>query len=477
MQIKEANGFAKTAIEKLVFFTDDLLDLSLHTSTLGVKYHARLLGLMQIFKDKYLRLAGNFPDVSVDYYYITRGDEVRPDTKARDAADKVKQVVSRHLSGAGCTFHFVNAQGLLRQIRKRRLRERVLLWAENPMHTEEGYVGLVRLRDYFEFITDEHGGLDERMFESNVRGFQQNTQVNIQLRQSLASREEANFWLLNNGITVICSEAQSSGVRRLNLEDPQIVNGLQTSREIFTYFRQRKDSEDELRTILVKVINTRNEVVRDAVIKATNSQNQMNPASLRATDPIHHQIEDLFRTYSLFYDRRKGFYKDQGKPIKKILSVTELVQAIVSVLLQRPDDARARPSNYIKDDEKYESIFGTGRVQLATYWSCISMVRHVDDFLSTLDLERGEKRNIKFYLAAYLACYLTEQVEITQEKLLEIDTAAINNDMTKKGFDKVWKKYDKLGGTDTVARGPDLIKQLKADLRRQHTRKRRRAGH
>jgi hypothetical protein len=42
------------------------------------------------------------------------------------------------------------------------------------------------------------------------------------------------------------------------------------------------------------------------------------------TDQIHRDIEELFKGSGLFYDRRKGFYKDQGKPIKKIVSVNLL---------------------------------------------------------------------------------------------------------------------------------------------------------
>jgi hypothetical protein len=53
------------------------------------------------------------------------------------------------------------------------------------MQTEEGYVGLVKLRDYYSFLEDEPGVLAERIFESNVRGFQQHTPVNTQIRHSL----------------------------------------------------------------------------------------------------------------------------------------------------------------------------------------------------------------------------------------------------------------------------------------------------
>lgn len=317
MQVKSSDGFRMTEVEKLFFFSDDLLDLSRSSDTLATKYHTRLVQIMRTFKEKYHLLMGGFPSISVDYYYVTKGDELLPDSKANEAAARVREKVCEHLSHADCNFHFVNIQGLLAQIRVRPPRERVLVWSENPLQIEHGWIGLVKLGDFFRLITDEHGDLAEQIFESNVRGFQQSTAVNVQIRQSLSTGKEVNFWLLNNGITVVAKRTQSGTQRRLNLEDPQIVNGLQTAREVFNYFREEQP-QNENRSILVKVIETADEVVRDAVIKATNSQNMMPPASLRATDPIHHQIEDFFKRYGLYYDRRRVSIRTLGSPSRRL---------------------------------------------------------------------------------------------------------------------------------------------------------------
>ena len=97
------------------------------------------------------------------------------------------------------------------------------------------------------------------------------------------------------------------------------MNGLQTSREIFDYFLLDKPA-DEQRALLVRVIETSNAEMMDQIIRATNSQNRMQEASLRMTDPIHRQIEGLFRQYDLSYDRRKGFYKDKASQFIKSLA-------------------------------------------------------------------------------------------------------------------------------------------------------------
>jgi hypothetical protein len=463
IQHKSNNGFSPIEINKLFFFLDDLLDLSRDVSSFSSKYHAHLLEIMRTFKEKYLQIAGQFPRVLIDYYYLTKGDETKPDVNALDAAAKVRGKIRQHLSKAQCEFHFINAQGLLEQVMLRPPRQRMLVWSESPMQTKEGYVGLVKLGDFASFLKDDRGELADRIFESNVRGFQQNTPVNLQIRQSLKVKQ-ANFWLLNNGITIIAANQQNAGHLRVNLEDPQIVNGLQTSREIFRYFSEDKPEQDD-RAILVKVIETADSVTRDAVIKATNSQNKMPPASLRATDPIHHQIEDLFKQYDLYYDRQKGFYKDKGKPIKKIVSVIELVQAVVAVLLQRPDDARARPGDYIKDDKKYDSVFASD-TSLSVFLTSVRILHRVEEFLEALELDRGLERNLKFYVAAYLACKLCQHANPSADQILTVDTTTIDGAVLHECYTRVKVKYDEQGGNDVVARGPDLARKLKTELKR-----------
>jgi hypothetical protein len=463
-QVKSSGGFSANAIEKLILTTEDLLDLSRSAASISNRYHLKLLSIFRSFKEKYLTIAGNFPSLTVDYYYVTKADEVQPDNKANDAAGKVIDGANRHMNRAQCEFHFKNAQALLAQVMVRPTRERTLIWVEAPMQTREGYVGLAKLKDYFEFIKADDGTLAEMIFESNVRGFQQNTPVNKQIRDSLKDSQGVNFWLLNNGITIVASRTQNAGHLHLSLEDPQIVNGLQTSREIFTYFSEIGENDDS-RSILVRVIQTEDDVVRDSVVKATNSQNKMPPYSLRATDPIHHQIEELFKKYQLYYDRRKGFYKDKGKPISRIVSVTELLQAAIAVVVHRPDDARARPGDYITDDDKYASVF-ENNLPLGVYLSTVQIARRVDDFLESCNVERGEQRNLKYYVAFYVVCALTDSLAPNPEGIIAIEEGSIKDELLRDIYARVLNKYKKLGANDTVARGPDLLRKLRTEMKK-----------
>ena len=60
------------------------------------------------------------------------------------------------------------------------------------------------------------------------------------------------------------------------------------------------------RNVLVRVIVPPDEKVRSKIIRATNLQTPIPDISPRATDQIHFDIEEKFRLYQLFDERRKG---------------------------------------------------------------------------------------------------------------------------------------------------------------------------
>lgn len=445
IQVKTSGGFKSTEAQKLVFLADDFLDLSKDAGSLADKYNPLVLRAMRSFKEKYLQISGGFPDIAVDFYYATGDDAPPPDAKAQAAAEHVKEKVRGHLNKATPSFSFFGAQQLWEKVQERPARERMLIWSEQPLSAEEGHVGLVKLSEFFRFLKDDMGDLAEKIFESNVRGYQADTPVNARIRKSLDEPKKANFWLLNNGVTIISSKVSSAGHLRLNLTDPQIVNGLQTSREVFSYWNEMEPGNDQ-RSLLVRVIVTDDPEVSDMVIRATNSQNRMQESSLRMTDPIHRKIEDLLKQHDLYFDRRKGFYKDQDMPVHKIISANALAQSLLSILLQRPDDARARPGDYFKKEDRYSSLFEEERYPLPIYLTSVTVMREVSEYLDfRLELSAIDKRNIEYYVASALTCDLTRQLDPSAVSIIKALTPkAVTSDAIHAAYERVWPIYEKL---------------------------------
>jgi hypothetical protein len=464
-QVKQANGFSPTPIEKLYFFTEDMLDLTQPALTFKAKYNARLIELMDVFKSKYPKLA--FPDVNIDYYYVTKADDPEIHPRASGASEKLCGKAKSLLSNANCTFHFIDAAKLWKQVQQRPPKTRALKWSTTSLETPEGYVGLVKLKDYYNFIQDSDGSLYERIFESNVRGFQKDTEINRDIRRTLATPGPADFWLLNNGITILASKVGTAGYQSIAIEDPQVVNGLQTSREIFGYYRKLEPHiNDDDRRLLVRVIKPADSSVREEIVRATNNQNRMPPEALRATDQIHGYIESVFAQSGLYYDRRPGECKDKGVAINNIVGIVGLLQAVVSIVLQKPHEAYGAPGRYIKDESKYNSVFGDKAFTPPLYLNCVKLQRRVDEHLLNVQkVERAHRQKVRFYLATYVACAEANSRQPSVKEVLAIDADKLEVSLLSECFDRVWPMYVTAGADNNAAKGSkirdDMLKEIK----------------
>lgn len=159
---------------------------------------------------------------------------------------------------------------------------------------------------------------------------------------------------------MLASEIDQKSTKIFEIKNPEIVNGLQTSTEIYNYFTSNKEKileEEKNRRLLIRIIIPNNDDSRDSIILATNSQTSIPKAILRGTDSIHREIENYLKTKDLFYDRRKNYYKNDGKPKEKIISIQFLAQCLISILLNKPNYARGRPSMLLNDEETYEYLY------------------------------------------------------------------------------------------------------------------------
>ena len=251
MQMKETKGFSPIDVDKLSFFTDDLLDIGKEPHLYHTTYHEKLANLMRIFKSKYCEMSGATPNVTIDYYFITKNDS-EPGVNARTSGANVCAKAKEHFRRADVRpFIFVNAVKLWSQVQIRPLRKKSIAF-EDSFDTDEGWAGLVNLRNFYDFITDDsapEAKINESFLEENVRGYQQETSVNKRISATLGNPDSPEFWLLNNGITILTPLATPALGSKLEISDPQIVNGLQTSRKIFDYF------SDKLKIHLIPTID------------------------------------------------------------------------------------------------------------------------------------------------------------------------------------------------------------------------------
>lgn len=459
IQSKNTNGFGESAVEKCTSSANDLFDFSKTTAELRTVYNNDLLANRDVFMKQYLHLASKFPVLNFHYFYASKGIEVH-DNVARKVTN-LEETIRKHFDKATINFTFLTASSLIELSRKEQIRTKGITFVDNPISTQDGgYIALVPLKNYFNFITDDNREIIKYFFDSNIRDYQGSVEVNSAIKETLNNNSSEDFWWLNNGVTITATNASISS-KILQIEEPQIVNGLQTSFELYNYFKQNPDSIDS-RNVLIRIVKTSDEKSRLKVIKSTNSQTNIPPASLRATDPIHRDIEDFLLSKGIYYDRRKNYHKNQLRPINKIIAIPYLAQLAMSVLQQKPDYARARPSTIIKNDSDYEKIFND-RIPIDVYYKLIFIQQKIEQNINSFDnpkLNRSQKGDIKFHVLMYVVCALANNFAPNVERINNIDLTNLNDDLIDRAIQNTLVIYDSMGGNDGVAKGKEFVNEV-----------------
>jgi hypothetical protein len=244
----------------------------------------------------------------------------------------------------------------------------------------------------------------------------------------------------------------------MKIRNPEVVNGLQTSHEIFEWYNAHKKDKD-IRNVLVRVIVPTDEKSRSKIIKATNSQTPVSMLSLMSTDQIQEDIEDRLRLYGLFYDRKKGEYRRLKKAIKKIVGMGAMAQAVIAIALQKPDQARGRPETYVKDHAA--EVFDT-TVDRDLYAACILLDRQVLEFLQAQGLDSDEVRDIRYYVSMLVGTEWNLQSRTADSIAKAIGAAVrpISPTILKNATQKARTVYKSLGATDVVAKSAEMTRQV-----------------
>lgn len=404
VQAKRSEGFGEDAFDKVVASTKKLLDLNFTDEQLSGLYSPDVIARVRLFTRAWTVLSIRSPRISITFAYVSRGDTGALSSgvvqKSADVRDELRKLVP----GSEVEVRTVGAKELW-ELASATPEYDLQLRFRDYISEGDSYAGLVSLPEYFRFLSDESGALRGHLFDWNVRDFQGAVTVNRQMQATLEADDRRDFWWLNNGVTILCSAVNIGGEKTFTLSGVQIVNGMQTSHAIHDVLTATGADLDrhKRRSVQVRVIKTLDEATRDDVIRATNSQTKVPDASLHATEDLHRQIESHFVAKGWYYDRRKNFYKNAGKPADKIISIPTLGQAVMAIGLSRPDDARARPSTLLNNEADYAAVF-SATLSLEVYLWIATVQRRVDSLLLSegVGADASTRTNTRFYISSYL---------------------------------------------------------------------------
>jgi len=226
----------------------------------------------------------------------------------------------------------------------------------------KGIVATVAATELINLIMDPDNPskLIEDVFNENVRVYLKlKNRINQGIFETALSDQNFEFWYLNNGITIVCDECTYTPNTRspkVKLSNLQIVNGGQTTHALFeAYHKDNKKLNNVL--VLVRICETKKDYrISERISETTNSQTPVRTRDLHANDRIQRKLEEQFKSFGLFYERKKNQHQENPKSVR--LDNELLAQLYLAYYLDMPSEAKNQKVLVFSD--KYDDIFDEG---------------------------------------------------------------------------------------------------------------------
>ena len=243
-------------------------------------------------------------------------------------------------------------------------------------------VGIVSLIDLFQFLTSYRSqttNLDQ-LYDKNLRRYLgRRGKVNRDMLDTLNSAPE-KFGLYNNGITIVVSGyTRSEHDGTLNMYDPYVVNGCQTTRTIWHALDARlnaggtgddasvKNWKERLRrgSVVTKIVHSEESEI-ESITKFTNSQNAVRGQDFTALLPEFQRWAKAMETRYKIYleiqrggiESRKAYEKqhpDQTK-VNDYVNAFELIKTYGAGWLAAPGTAFSKNAAFLPNGSTYQRI-------------------------------------------------------------------------------------------------------------------------
>jgi hypothetical protein len=267
-----------------------------------------------------------------------------------------------------------------------RKKERTLsikLFEENNFERSDGamrgLIGSIKAQELIKFLTDDTvpGKIDETLFEENIRLYLgEKNEVNYKIYKSALSQNSAEFWYLNNGITIVCDSYKyitNLSNAPVSIKNPQIVNGGQTSFSLFEAYSKNFKQLEKVK-VLVKIIETDDAQFRARIAEATNSQTVIRSRDLRSNDTVQITLEDALKDHGYFYERKNDQYADKTQ-LQRI-DARKAGQIMFSYYHKEPDKAKSASEKIF--GEYYDLIFDPHSINPEKLLACYKLYQDLE---------------------------------------------------------------------------------------------------
>ncbi|MBI4298930.1 MAG: AIPR family protein [Chloroflexi bacterium] len=205
-----------------------------------------------------------------------------------------------------------------------------------------------------------------KIFRHNPRGPLGAVKANKEIRETLEDPTKRPwFHLLNNGLSAVCHSFTEPKTEKIGVvttvQDFQIVNGCQTTYNIWDYWRRGGTLKDV--QVIIKLVA--GPTLQSFIKKSSNLQSQMKDWDFLFDDPTQMKLQKEFQLLSppVFYELRRGEYAYMSQSDAQRVAIKDITQATWAFLGspgQAKDKLRDVPRSIAIKSSLYNEIFFEG---------------------------------------------------------------------------------------------------------------------
>jgi len=361
-QVKKEDGFSTDGFRKLKEGIEEIFNLELPIDKLEkIGANQEIIEKAELTRKILRKSRLERAQFICEVYYVTAAPEIKVSEKIRHFEDELKSNAMQ----IPFEFEYWGAQDLL-DLTANNEEQIEIIFESQPLNISEkdvstsGFAGFVSGNQLITSLTDIDGKFRSHLTEGNVRYFLgEDKKINSSIIDTaLSGTKSPNFWAMNNGLTIIGDSIVPLDSKGYSISNPQIVNGCQTIHCLqLAHSHEGNNALDPNLKVFVKLVKTENPDIQSDIISATNSQNQVKSASLKANDKIQRNIETHLSPVGIYYERRDNFYKRQGITGNKVIGLLKMAQITHTVVNKESVVAVNDTTTLFDTPTKYNSIF------------------------------------------------------------------------------------------------------------------------
>jgi hypothetical protein len=230
------------------------------------------------------------------------------------------------------------------------------------------------------------------LFSANLRGYlgsrESDSNINNGIKTT-ADEQPKNFYVYNNGITALVLDYElgkrSKGRRKLVITGISIVNGAQTTGSIGSL---GEVPSSDLQ-VAIRFVKAKKETIISNIVRFNNSQNKLQAADFRSTDPIQERLRTEFESIpeAEYEGGRRGGASDAIKRGKFTLPSYTVGQSLAA-FHGDPVTAYDKKSELWTNEKNYRHIF-TDRTTARHIVFCYSLMNAINE--RKLELTQKQK--------------------------------------------------------------------------------------